>query len=1009
MRTGDHHVPASQWLDLRDADLQAEGSFRKLHGYDTLPLDTDQATDLDAYQIAYRGDELVAWGADDYLYSYDPQALMWRRVESWTRAGLTVSEIVPIRGDQFSPELACLGGYHVVVWEDYAGGTAGVSYAVYDSRTGRAVVTPTRLEDAGLAPRVVAGDSWWFLSWYLDTGATTKRRYTRVRLATPTQIDPLADLYDYGVLTVGLPPQPFDACADPDVADTIVLATEVADDMAVARLDAYTTQTAVLLSGLSPQVATDVAICAGIEGAPGPAVVWIDETASQSIGRVFLDSATLAVSSTLSAFAVGATMDRIACIEDPVSSLGVPSVRVMVDRVSGVEFTRAIQQYRFTAATTSTLTSYQNGRLAARPWVTRDRVHAVAYTAAEDSITQTNLVVDFDRGEIIARILGDGSAATPGTTIPSPNVVGDIVALTMGKRTTADAQGAVEYTDQAVAFAVLDYEQTPRAVAELADVLHASDAGHVRSYDGTTVFELDWHHLPEVVSAAAGGAGSMAAGTYNFAIAADWEDANGRRYRSAPTIKTVTVGASGDVTITVQSGLKTSRSNVALFVARTENTGSGGGAFYYRISNVLQPVYLNGTTITFVNGEADADINERETYDQAGDAPLLANDPTSAAGFVVALGDRLWFGDPDVPALVKFSKPLRPGVGVELTPDQVLILPTDQAAVGAIEQDGAYYGFTADTVAIWSGEGPDASGAGQQFSTARRLPTPIGATGQLAIAATPAGVVYGSSKGPRLVARDQAAIAPYSAINELFEYEGQVITAAIYAADREELVLFDDGDQNTDPQRGTVRYCIGSGRWTQETQAQAPSAARSLAGALSFLRRDGTPCTYNANSFMRGTTRTALVCGTSWLKLGYEQAMSIEAIGILGRWLSTHLLRVGICYDYNSAIVDVFDIDPDRGSVRTVPTWGTYPADTWGGSDGWGVGDTASQAYPAHDAYQFRLTGPFRTCQSVRVVVWDLTNSTTGTGASYALNMIEVEVSSKEGGKLAEIEELLTY
>ncbi len=273
--------------------------------------------------------------------------------------------------------------------------------------------------------------------------------------------------------------------------------------------------------------------------------------------------------------------------------------------------------------------------------------------------------------------------------------------------------------------------------------------GQVRSYDGNTI--VDNGYATPVLLAVVGsvGAGGIANGTYSIVVVHEWFDADGRRWRSAPSApKSVTLAGANN-TITVSTARPRGSSDRYI---------NGGALTYnvrvYRTTLTSPTIYRDAiglaTTLPTSGGDVvltspDATVLTKEALYTQGSAGglsgLLENDRPPAARFICAGSDRLMVGGLEDPTAIQWSKLVVPGEPMQWTDFDSFKATVGGAVTAVAEMDGTWFAFTADSVWTISGQGPDDSGSGA-FDAPRRTPTDIGCISHRSLLLTGNGIIF---------------------------------------------------------------------------------------------------------------------------------------------------------------------------------------------------------------------------------------------------------------------------
>lgn len=938
IRRAEHRIPAGDFIELLDANLEADGAVGVRHGYREYRQPVEGVVPTG---IFYRGDELCLV-TQDTLYSWSPATETWVSRGPLSLGRLREHAIARSGFRQVNWDLDELGSSLFIVYlQDLA--SPGSFFSVFDRDTFGSFVGPLSLGTGTTAPRVTAADSWIFVSWFLSTRVQYSR-YSPGGISLPAGTDV------NNVTSSG-----YD-CVATD-RDTVLVATVQSGEAVVDEIsESSVLQTVVQSSGTGTSGTDTVGLCM-TPLTPGAycCLVALERTQPDTLKVRWLDGSLALVAeataivtgfggflgSTYAPGVVEKSRNTVYCTY----SNQIDTNNSDRDRIQLLVSNLASGAASFTPST-----ARNSARAYAHPVRLEDGrvMQMITQTDSSDlersSVSSSHMVIDWDSNTVVSRGagLGAGFAGVAFSTdvISRPVQNGSSVRF-LGPyyEPPGDIGGGLANPTSFLILHEADFTSMPVASATVQDVAYIPGAGFMWGYDGSTVFEADFHQVPWHLEVTQTAGPRFASGeTYSWALLWEWSDVAGRVYRSAPKVLSYTVGpASADsINIRVLTLANTSRDDVRLIVGRTRESLSGDPLFY-RVDNLLIPLFndVAADTIDFIDDSDDADIQTREVLRQVGPGPVSSLRPTPATDFVALSGGRLWFGDPYRANVIRFSRPLSLGFGVELGPVFAVQLDTEHRATAVTSQDRTIFGFTSETVHYWGGDGPDAGGGGPQFSAPARMPMEIGAASQNVITLTPLGIVYVSSEGPRVVGRDRSGPKVFAGINEAWKFLGQRSVAAVFRPLQNDILFFDDGPNFREEdlwrqKRLTIRYHVGSQRACHDTRHQAIDAAVAQCSELSFVRIDGRICVAN-RGHLDGAMPVKARGATAWLRSGESltQNQVFSTINLVGQYLSGHEIDIGLLKNYGHTDSNqVFDftprtqMDPARGELRERPaTW----------------------------------------------------------------------------------------
>lgn len=356
-------------------------------------------------------------------------------------------------------------------------------------------------------------------------------------------------------------------------------------------------------------------------------------------------------------------------------------------------------------------------------------------------------------------------------------------------------------------------------------------------YEGAA--EVGFVETPCITSAASSGGGSgVAAGTYSYRVVFQWEDAYGRRHRSAPSppcelVLSVARNVSLDISecqITQRASTLAPYTSPRAIAYRTTN----GGTTYHRLPG-------NGFTVSSTDNNSDASIADEEILYTDGN--VLENDLAPSCRFMRYVQGRLWCGGLWDPAIIECSKLDVPTEQIAFTGDASHQVVLPDGCSGLAVMDDQLVVFTEDVILTVVGEGPNDQGIGS-FAT-RTVSVGIGCVDYRSIAETDVGVIFLSRLGFYLLPRG-FGVPQYigAAIQDSFEDYPTCLAAGVWNGNGSYLARFLMAAASGGT-RVTFDYDVNGGQWYISTYAQNndelgvwPSGWVLCAGDLD---RDTTP------------------------------------------------------------------------------------------------------------------------------------------------------------------------
>lgn len=606
--------------------------------------------------------------------------------------------------------------------------------------------------------------------------------------------------------------------------------------------------------------------------------------------------------------------------------------------------------------------------LATRPWLYNGEPYVMVHYLSDEQATYFAV----NRSAVaMAKYAPTTASDSALTTTPDVIEIEDgvfVTALLEQGRISSD--NGEFFTRTGITKATLDYTRPNGIVsASLGKNLHIANSV-VKCYDGLTFAECGFLKFPEIVSATpSGSGGSIATGTYLYQCHWEWTDNHGQVHRSAVSApKTVSVtGPSGSVVFVIKTLNLTEKTGVSLSLYRTEASGT----VYYRVSSPTTLTYNNKTanTITLTDTLADASITTRDIiYTNGG---VLDFDPPPPCTVIVGAKNRLFLGGTGDGRLW-FSQEHINGEGVcfsnylykraDQTSDDIVSLASLDDKIAVLKENNIY---------IFSGEGPNPTGADDTFTELFKITSDVGCDSHKGTLVTDKGVFFTNAGQITLLDRGLTYSNFGQAVKDYLT--GEIACSYI---DTEKTCL---GWHIADR---AVCYNYTYDIWSTKTFKADVVAARSIDGVPHLLFADGYvhKADYSAYSDHPDFTY-ALVLETAWIKLSNLQGFSrVRELAILGRFFDHHELTVSIGYDYQEYFTDALEFNST--TFRPSPAYGeggVYGADTYGDED--------------NGVYQLIAKLPRQKCQAIKFRI----TTTPSLTQDMSLTGIDLKVNLKAG------------
>lgn len=434
------------------------------------------------------------------------------------------------------------------------------------------------------------------------------------------------------------------------------------------------------------------------------------------------------------------------------------------------------------------------------------------------------------------------------------------------------------------------------------------------NYTGATFAEDGIGLIPEVLTIANGGAGSLT-GTYEYVVVDEWTDNNGQRVRSPSGLPFSITGAAFQVTLTGLQNHVTRKQGMLRSIYRTVIKGGVQTIQHYKVTGSLQGgSYLGGivlnddtaNTWTFTDNMIDSvAANNEVLYTDKG---FLDRFPAPAFSVGLATFDRivLWGWD----RALWISGPKTEGDAFWFHPFLRMPLPTqeDVTAIKVLDDAIVVMCDGGSVFLIPNGPWPDATGQGQ-FPVPRILPFSNGCTGFAET--TSDGIIYSSTQGGIwLITRDfQNKYIGAPVEDEKFENERFV---GVATDDKQRTVFLTSGGN-------MLVYDQVTGVWGTWFVGGIPSLVAAHKGRLAYIPVFGAPLRQVIGQYFDATSTPIIT--TVRLRAapgGIRRFKRTWQVQMVGEWLGDHDMSV------TATIDDITTNAPTAVQSWTPSTTGPY-------------------------------------------------------------------------------------
>lgn len=977
-------VVPGKFLVLENCIRRKLGRVEKRFGFEALGQGVVGADSIaSGIRLARLNDDLVLMNSER-IYSHSPANDNW--IDKGPVSSVVVQSTPIVRNSrvQGMADIASTNGITVSIWES-RGTSTEIHCAVFDETSGSAIVADETLSTNGSRPKVIA-ISGQFIMVYLEGNAL---KFVRLSASDPTQFFAEDDLVGSSVSATA----PFDICQISVKAGLAYVTT--GGQIKIAQFN-YAGELGNGVNGMPTPITVGAVTdftnltCVNIVANPEDNVVHVAYHASTgafanqvrvtATDTAFIASSSVAIETLAGVRNIGAA---------PFSG-GVFQVfyEVSAASVKNHYVKEAQTTYTTTIAVTASAGIFlKSVGLLSKP----DAVDGRAYVAVtHESTLQSTYFIARDDGLLVGKAspgLGGGLTRTVGTdAVPTralqsgltafPCITGSTCSFVgpVTNRLQADLDGTVTGSAYGIQRFNIQFNAATLYSDQLGQNLHVG-SGILGAYDGVSLTELGFNLFPEGISALTSNTASGAitsSGVYRVTAVYEWIDGFGQIHQSAPDTKlTVTMGVADDTISVIVPTLRLTsktgdRVDVKIVVYRTID---GGIEVLYRDNEATNDLTVDAVSITLT--QADSTLRTKAVLYTTGG--ILENIAPPSASIVLKHKNRLFLAGLEDVNQVAYSKEFVSGEGVAFS--DAFILQVDPRG-GPIKSlgvlDDKLIIFKEDRAFALSGDGPLDTGAQNDYFSPFLISGDTGCREQESIAITPNGLIFKSDKGIYLL--DRSLTMQYVG-SPVENYNSLNVTSSTILEDNNE-VRFTTSDGQA------LIYNYFFDQWSTFTNYQAVSAINVL-GAYHHLRSDGQ-VRRETQGYLDAGGKIKMAIETSWLAFanlqGYQR---IYRYAFLGDFVSSHITRVKLAYDYEEAFTETVYFNVDTGLDLSYygddPTYGD--SDVYGGS-GSGV-------------YQFSSKPRRQKCESMKFRIEDIDNQVLEGGGSFNLVGLTLEIGQK--------------
>lgn len=969
LKTDDKQVQPGRFLSLANSIFTKAGLLQKRNGYASLPSLPDSSSIL---ATTFNGN-LTAIGSTFQAFS------MAR--ENWVNKGnfypldlVTLPLIRSNLNQTQADSVVSASGLVCTVFTDTGGTTSPqYKYVVADSTTGQNIIAPTViLPSSGTvtgSPRVFLLGNYFVVVFTVTISGTAHLQYIAINTSIPTVATTAVDL------STTYTPHTTVAFDGYVANNTLFIAyngSAGGGEIRVTSLASTLVQSAtVAFTGNS---ATIISVTADVTQSI-PVIYVSFYNSSTSTGYTFAVDSHLNTVLTQQQIIASGTVLNISSIAQNQLCTIVYEVSNSYSYDSGIA-TNFIDVLTVTQGGTvgSTTTLVRSLGLASKAFLLNGEMY---FLGIYNSAFQPTYFLMNGEGNVVSRLAYSNGGAYYTLGLPSVTVTENLAQIAYFYKDLIQAankaQGAISaagvYSQTGINLASFTIGGVPIITSEIGNNLNLT-GGFLWAYDGYSPVEQNFFLWPDSIELTGSTSGGfLSAQQYFYQVTYEWSDNQGNVFRSAPSIPVTvtTTGTTSSVTVnipTLRLTYKTANP-VKIVVYRW----SAAQETYYQVTSITSPQLnsLSSDSIAFVDTAIDADIIGNNILYTTGGVVEDIGPPSFVD--VTSFKARLWGIDSEDRNLLWYSKQVIEATPVEMSDlFTVYVAPTtgSQGSTGdltcIVPMDDKLIMFKNNAAYYMVGDGPDNTGANNDFSEPVFITSTVGCANKNSIVFIPNGLMFQSDKGIWLLGRDLST----SYIGAPVENFNQYLVQSAVNVPGTNQVRF------TLSNGTTLMYDYFFNQWG--TFVGVPAITSTLYQNLhTFINAQGQAFQESPGIYLDGSNPVLMSFTTSWFNLaglqGYER---IYFFYLLGSYSSPHKLILNIAYDYSPSASQQVVISPLNYNAN----WGGDP--TWGNSTPWGGTPTLEQ-WKVHTQRQ--------RCQSFQITLNEAFDSSYGAAAGAGLTL----------------------
>lgn len=435
-------------------------------------------------------------------------------------------------------------------------------------------------------------------------------------------------------------------------------------------------------------------------------------------------------------------------------------------------------------------------------------------------------------------------------------------------------------------------------------------------YDGRKLFEVGFNNYPELVTIAAGGAGSLTATqTYKWKITFEAMDASGHLHRSTPAEVNLTIGgANGSADIVVPynhlstfteptSDISTPYAKVVFY----RTTGNGVLFFERQKTDMNLP---GSASLAFNDATADSILSTKPYIYTTGE---LENVPPPAFYDILAYKNRI-FGIDDTRRAIWYSKKYVPGIAPGFHDTfQIPITETGGLLTCLAAMDDKLVVFATNKIYFITGDGPTPNGANTSFGEPNAILSDVGCSEPRSVVTGPDGV-YFQGTGGGIYLLDRGLNVKYIGKPVEQTAASYPVVKGAYMDSAESIMVFECSSSETSANGVALVYNYELGTWCTHERTESGNATAAVQSAINLngtpylMFTDGKLFKADRSWYFDEAVAIPVDLISAWIKpAGLQGFGRVSKLGVLmERFTDDHSLVVQIANDWSSTYHDSF-------------------------------------------------------------------------------------------------------